>query len=82
MRVAVLLCVLVSILAHVWGANILAVMPFMAKSHFMYAQSILTALADRGHSITMVGPIVPSKPVLNLKHILINTEFEKYMKGM
>lgn len=81
MRVAVLLCVLASVASHVWGANILVVMPFMAKSHLMYAHSILTALTDRGHTITIISPIVPSKPVPNLKHILITTEFEQNLKS-
>lgn len=77
-----LLCLLLlSAISSILGARILAVFPIPGKSHFIYTNAVLTALAGRGHQITVYSPFAPAKPLANLKYVEIHTQFEKKMKG-
>ena len=54
------------------AAQILAVFPFMMKSHLIFFQQILKGLAAKGHQIAYVTPIAMSKPNRNIEEILID----------
>lgn len=81
MRLTVVIICLLSALDHVWSANILALLPLPGKSHFIYTNAVLTALAARGHHVTLVSPFTPSKPAANMKYIEIHTKHEEVMKN-
>jgi len=50
------------------------------KSHFIYCNAVLNALAARGHHVTVYSPFPVAKPPPNMKYVEIHTTFEKQMK--
>lgn len=55
----------------VQSAKILCVFPSPGRSHVLVGQTLLKALAERGHEVTMVSPFKLSKPVPNYREIYI-----------
>lgn len=79
---SLVLCLLVlSAVSSIFGARILAILPLAGKSHLIYTNAVFTALAARGHQITVYSALVPPKPPANIKYVEIHTQFEKEMKG-
>lgn len=56
------------------AANILAMIPFKGKSHFIVIQPLLEGLAGRGHNVTVVGPYPRDVPLHNYHDIDLSTE--------
>ncbi|XP_054287597.1 UDP-glycosyltransferase UGT5-like [Macrosteles quadrilineatus] len=68
-------------LTGVFGARILAVLPFPGKSHFIFSSAIIRALTERGHEVVEYGPFPPAKPIPNYTHVEIHTAFEEILKN-
>lgn len=54
------------------GAQILALMPFAAKSHWNVVDAVLQTLVAGGHNVTAVTPFVRSAPVANYTEVDIS----------
>lgn len=56
-------------LDHIESAKILGVFPTMAKSHDIVGKSIMEALVEAGHEVTVVSPFPQNKPIKNWRDI-------------
>lgn len=56
-------------LDHIESAKILGVFPTMAKSHHIVGHSIMKALVEAGHEVTVVSPFPQKKPIKNWRDI-------------
>ncbi|GAB0093835.1 UDP-glucuronosyltransferase [Sergentomyia squamirostris] len=56
------------------GYNILGIFHTPGKSHHILAGKLVEALAEAGHTVTIVAPHKLSKPVKNIKEIVLNVE--------
>lgn len=54
------------------GAQILALMPFAAKSHWNVVDAVLQTLVARGHNVTAVTPFVKTRAVANYTEVDIS----------
>lgn len=66
--------VLLSFLCHlseIHGARILALLPLPIWSHYMQVESLLEALASRGHQLTVYSPFPPKTNLTNLRHVFV-----------
>uniref|UniRef100_A0A1B6LY74 UDP-glucuronosyltransferase n=1 Tax=Graphocephala atropunctata TaxID=36148 RepID=A0A1B6LY74_9HEMI len=79
MRWQLLLCVLLAASSPAWSGRILAVLPNLLRSHFIFSNSVLVALADRGHQVTVYSPFSASEQHRNIVYIQVNTEFETFV---
>lgn len=51
------------------SAQILAMLPFPAKSHWNVVDAVLQTLVARGHNVTVVTPFVKNKRVANYTEV-------------
>lgn len=56
MALLALLALLTLFAAGAHGADVLAVFPYNGHSHFAMVEPLMTALADRGHRVTVISP--------------------------
>ncbi|XP_039484432.1 UDP-glycosyltransferase UGT5 [Drosophila santomea] len=63
------------------GANILGVFTSHSPSHFIVHMSIMKALAEKGHNVTVVSSVPPKVTHKSIKHIVIpmSAEDEKVL---
>lgn len=54
------------------GAQVLAMLPFAAKSHWNVVDSVLQTLVARGHNVTAITPFLKEKPVANYTEVDIS----------
>lgn len=54
---------------HADGAQILALLPMAAKSHWNVMDVVLQTLVSRGHNITAVTPFIKAKSVANYTEV-------------
>lgn len=47
------------------SAKILGIFPTMSKSHYFVGESLMKALVDAGHEVTVISPFVQKKPIKN-----------------
>lgn len=57
---------------HANGAQILALMPIVAKSHWNVMDSVLQTLVARGHNVTVLTPFLKKKPIANYTELDIS----------
>ncbi|XP_058459806.1 UDP-glucosyltransferase 2-like [Malaya genurostris] len=53
------------------SSRILCINPCPGKSQVLVAQVLLKGLAERGHEVTMISPFKLSKPVQNIREIVV-----------
>lgn len=53
------------------GAKILALVPMPARSHHNLFERLVIELAKKGHEVTYVSSFKQSKPVKNLREIIL-----------
>lgn len=51
------------------GAQILAILPIAAKSHWNVMDAVLQTLVTRGHNVTAITPFVKPEPVANYTEV-------------
>lgn len=51
------------------GANVLAMLPIAAKSHWNVLDSVLQTLVARGHNVTAVTPFLKDAPIANYTEV-------------
>nr|CAD7599797.1 unnamed protein product [Timema genevievae] len=77
------LCLVVTLIGiyiqHVGTANILGLLPMPSPSHHIWNRSLMLALAERGHNITVFTPDSEKKPRPNYKQIIIEDMYEDNM---
>ncbi|XP_058459802.1 UDP-glucosyltransferase 2-like [Malaya genurostris] len=66
--------VLFAAVQSVESSRILCIDPIPGKSHVLIAQNLMKGLADRGHEITMVSPFKLSRPVANIREIVVPSD--------
>nr|QPA18369.1 UDP-gluconosyltransferase [Trialeurodes vaporariorum] len=59
--------------------NILVFLPIPVWSHYVQVEPILTALAERGHNLTVYSPWTPKKEVPNFHHTFLTASKLKEM---
>ena len=64
---------LLSILYSCDGARILVLAPFGTLSHKLVYMPIMEALAEKGHSITVVSSFVPKRKVENIREVFVRS---------
>lgn len=57
------------------GANILGVFPINGRSHWVVYESLLKALAARGHNVTVITSFPQKTPVANFTDIDVSKQF-------
>lgn len=65
----ILLTLLFPILSTSFAAEILAIFPHTGKSHFLVFEPVVKALAQKGHSVTVVSYFPQEKPLKNYRDI-------------
>lgn len=70
--VCALTCV-VRYYSHVDGAQILALMPVAAKSHWNVMDSVLQTLVAGGHNVTVLTPFLKDEPIANYTELDISS---------
>lgn len=53
------------------AAKILTLVPMPARSHYNLFSRLVVELAEKGHEVTIVSGFKQSKPVKNLKEIVL-----------
>lgn len=77
----VLFLLLVSVNSFCKSLRIFSVLSFGSHSHFTLGSSILRALHDANHSITVVSPFPNKIPMKNYREISTADILEKFKKG-
>lgn len=62
------------------SSKILVLFPSPSRSHLVVAQGVTTALAERGHEVTVVSPFPLDKPMKNYRDIKL--ELDDFHKGI
>uniref|UniRef100_A0A336LLK7 CSON001318 protein n=1 Tax=Culicoides sonorensis TaxID=179676 RepID=A0A336LLK7_CULSO len=57
--------------------KILCLYPTSSRSHLLFAQPLLMALAEKGHQVTVVSPFPLGKSLENYNDVVIPIDFEK-----
>ncbi|KAF2881573.1 hypothetical protein ILUMI_24608, partial [Ignelater luminosus] len=78
MKLKLLFLLLVLVIVKTNGAKILAIFNFPSKSHHILGSTLLKALADRGHQVTMISPYPLKSPFKNYEDIDISEEMLRY----
>lgn len=67
-----------------FASRILFLFPTPSKSHVIVAHGLSTALAEKGHDVTVVSPFPLSKPVKNHREVkvILNADYEKFLKDL
>lgn len=63
------------------GANILGVFPITGRSHWVVYESVMKALAARGHNVTVITSYAQTEPVANYTEIDV-LAWQKRPKGI
>lgn len=66
---ALLLCICLIDLVNSY--RILGVLPTNSKSHYKVGDALMRGLAKVGHSVTVISPYVPAKPIENYRAIQV-----------
>lgn len=74
MNLATVLCFVLSVIGFSDAYNILGVFPFPAYSHYALGSRIMKALAEKGHNVTVITPILEEKPPKNYRQIYVSYE--------
>lgn len=69
MKFQLLFLLLVIFIAKINGAKILGIFHLPSKSHHILGSTLLKALAERGHQVTMISPFPLKKPLKNYEDI-------------
>lgn len=75
MKFVGLLLVAASIFSAANSANILGVFPINGRSHYVVYESVMKALAARGHNVTVITSFPQKTPVANLTEIDVSATF-------
>lgn len=75
MKFVGLLLVAASTLCATDGANILGVFPINGRSHWVVYESLMKALAARGHNVTVITSFPQKSPVANYTEIDVSASF-------
>lgn len=75
MKFVRLLLVVIGALSSVNGANILGVFPINGRSHWVVYESVMKALAARGHNVTVITSFPQKVRVPNLTEIDVSATF-------
>lgn len=73
--VGLLLVTFGGVLSAVNGANILGVFPINGRSHWVVYESVMKALAARGHNVTVITSFPQKTPVANYTDIDLSKTF-------
>lgn len=71
MRSSVLAVSLLLLVPYVHSARILAAILYPAKSHFVMYRTLLTALAEKGHEVTVISHFPLNSPVENYEDLSV-----------
>lgn len=72
MQLAKIVVCLALIIISVNGAKILAIFHIPSKSHYILGNTLLKALAKRGHQVTMLSPFALEEPVDNYTDVVMS----------
>ncbi|XP_050522868.1 uncharacterized protein LOC126895255 [Daktulosphaira vitifoliae] len=75
MFITTIIQILASLLGTINGANILGVFPVTSYSHWTVYESVMIALADRGHNVTVITSFPQKSLVKNLVEIDVSESF-------
>lgn len=81
MRLLGLIC-LWTILSSCQGYRILGVFPFSGKSHFMMFESLMKALAKKGHQVDVISTFPLKKPYPNYKDTIVLPVPRQFMNNL
>ncbi|XP_050521168.1 UDP-glucosyltransferase 2-like [Daktulosphaira vitifoliae] len=70
-----LFLIFVNVLSSTHGANILGVFPINGRSHWVVYESLMKALAARGHNVTVITSFPQKSPIANYTDIDVSTAF-------
>lgn len=56
------------------GANILYIMPFTSKSHYIMLKPIGLELAKRGHNVTVITAYKHRNPPSNYRQVMVEVK--------
>lgn len=61
------------------GAKILALTPMPTRSHYNLFARLVVELTENGHEVTIVSAFQQSKPVKNLKEVILPNLYKDLM---
>lgn len=64
------------------GANILGVFPINGRSHWVVYESVMKALAARGHNVTVITSFPQKTPVANYTDIDVSKAFSSAVNAI
>ncbi|KAL7630946.1 UNVERIFIED_CONTAM: hypothetical protein RMT77_018770 [Armadillidium vulgare] len=80
-KIIILIIISVLYLPCLNGGRVLFVTPMGTKSHKFFIMGIAEALAKKGHQATVISPFEPTKPIENIREVLIhNYSVDTYLE--
>lgn len=78
MKVALLLFLALAALNNVYSFKVLGILPMGSKSHYAIGSSVVDALYQAGHEVTVITPFPSDKPKENYREVSMADLMKKH----